>query len=199
MIDEVQRSRARSRPGVEHVRSRERTRGCYWDEIVVTRKDGSVDRRTTEVRSNLIVNTLPILLAALMKGEGGYSGILYHAIGEGVSSWDTADPRPTPEVTDATLEAEHFRKTPDSITFRDENGDVSVSPTNIIRIETLFQSSVPGVGGRFCREQGLVGGNATATLDSGLLVNKIHHGAIWLPSDADEDSVDLRRFIQIVF
>lgn len=125
---------------------------------------------------NQIQNTGAILLASLLKGEAGYNYMNYLGIGSGDVSWDTTPP--TKSYDQTTLENEYFRKAvaTTDITYLDPLTDlVSVTPTN--KIEATVTLAAGEATGSL-REFGLFGGTATATLDSGEMLNWISHARI---------------------
>lgn len=124
-------------------------------------------------QDNVIVNTASVLIARLLKdcSEPG-AGISYLAVGTGASGWDIQDP-PAPTINQITLEDELARKAigPADTNFVDPNtGDPlgNDTPTNIVDYAVTFSES-EAVGAIV--ELGLVGGDATAALGSGTLVN----------------------------
>lgn len=124
---------------------------------------------------NVVVNNASILIAALMKGAVGYSGIKYWAIGSGQESWDVSRPEPT--ITATKLVNEIYRKPipAENIIFLNENGTESVVPTHIVQVSLTFEAD-EAVGK--WREFAIFGGNATSTKDSGLNINYKTHGLI---------------------
>ncbi len=174
-------------------------RGRYWDEIYkrdpVTGEDVLVE--TTKVIENKILVPLPTLLAGLMSNDVTFTGgILFHAIGEGDPGWDSLTTIPAPNFNDTTLLAEHFRKVPDSIIYVDNLGAPVIPParSNIIEVKTTIDFEDAGANGKFMREQGVTGGDATAALNSGLQVNAIRHKAIF-----KDNTIKVLRFIQFIF
>lgn len=135
-------------------------------------KDGRVEKR---VGHNLVVNNFLKLVMSLLKGETGYKGIQYWAVGSGASSWDNSMPSPSIDSTKLTAELGRVAITAGEIKFLTPEYKVSSVPTNIIQITHTFgPSDCNGVW----REFGIFGGNATATKDSGLMINKRHHAII---------------------
>ena len=135
----------------------------------ITYADG---RKEVREGHNLIVNDIGKLIASLFKKESGYTGLSYWAIGSGQDAWDTSTANPT--VNDTKLETEIFRKEiqKSDIKFIDGEGREQGSPTNRIAVTVTF--STTEANGKW-REFGIYGGNATATKDSGLMINhKIH-------------------------
>lgn len=127
------------------------------------------------VGHNLVVNSFLNLVMCLLKQQSGYSGVQYWAVGSGASSWDSN--MPTPELTATRLTAEIGRVpiTADELAFLDQDYKVVSTPTNILQISHTFGADdCNGVW----REFGIFGGNATAVLNSGLMINKRHHSVI---------------------
>ena len=127
------------------------------------------------VGHNLVVNSFLNLVMCLLKQQSGYSGVQYWAVGSGASSWDTS--MPTPELTATRLTAEIGRVpiSADELAFLDQDYKVVSTPTNILQISHTFGADdCNGVW----REFGIFGGNATAVLNSGIMINKRHHSVI---------------------
>lgn len=155
----------------------------------ITHEDGTVEVREYV---NTVVDDCSKLIASLMKGQAGYKGVSYWAVGSGAGSWDNANP-PSPLVADTKLTNETFRKavTTSDITFLDANNLPTATVTNRIQVKLIFGESE--ANGEL-REFGLYGGNATATKDSGIMINRKTHGLIYKTS-----GMTLERTINIVF
>lgn len=132
------------------------------------------------VGHNLIVNSFLKLAMALLKGQSGFSGIGYWAVGSGASSWDTNLPDPEINATVLTAEIGRVKIQPSEITFLDANYNVSANPTNILQIKHTF--GINDCNGIW-REFGIFGGQASATANTGLMINKKHHKIITKTSD----------------
>ena len=132
------------------------------------------------VGHNLVVNTALNLIMALLKRQSGYSGIQYWAVGSGASSWDSGLPSPTAGDTRLTAEIGRVAISPSEIVFLNGNLQVSSTPTNIIQITHTF--GVNDCNGKW-REFGIFGGNATASANSGIMINKRHHSVITKTTD----------------
>jgi hypothetical protein len=129
---------------------------------------------------NLVVNSVLKLIMCLLKNQSGYSGIQYWAVGSGASSWDSSMPSPDVNATRLTAEIGRVAIPSSEIVFLDSNNNVSSTPTNIIQITHTFGTAdCNGVW----REFGIFGGNATATANSGLMINKRHHAVITKTSE----------------
>ena len=124
---------------------------------------------------NVIVNSASILIARLLKNSSEPpAGISYLAVGTGITAgpgaWNTANP-PAPTVVQTTLASELARKHIDDANTRfvDPNtGAYTLVATNIVDFSTTFNEA-DAVGP--IMEMGLFGGNATAELGSGTLMN----------------------------
>jgi len=128
----------------------------------------------TPWKTNKIVVGMSTLVAMLLVDEAGFSGIQFHALGHGDSSWDVTVPEA--DFTDTILYNEYYRKSPDSIQYVDETGAPVVGSTNRILVTTTFDF---GEGTGSVREHGIFAGNATVTLDSGVMLNTIRHKEIY--------------------
>ena len=124
---------------------------------------------------NLVVNTFLNLVMALLKGESGYTRITYWAVGSGSSSWDGSTPSPSLTDTKLTDEIGRVAIAANEISFLDNSYNVTATPTNILQIKHTFGYN--DCNGTW-REFGLFGGNATSAINTGIMVNKRHHGVI---------------------
>lgn len=124
---------------------------------------------------NLVVNSFLKLVMALCKGQSGYSGIQYWAIGSGEASWETSLPSPEINATRLTTELGRVAIPASEIIFLNADLTVASAPTNILQIKHTFG---PNDCNGTWREFGLFGGNATGTANSGVMINKRHHGTI---------------------
>lgn len=148
-----------------------------------------------EVREyvNTVVDNCSKLIACLMKAQSGYAGATYWAVGSGLNTWDNATP-PAPATTDIKLTTETFRKAivpSTDIKFLDSNNAETASITNKIQIKVTFTETE--ANGEL-REFALYGGNASATANSGLMINRKTHGLIYKTS-----GMKLERTIRLVF
>lgn len=156
---------------------------------VITYPDG---RKEVREYFNTVVDDCSRLIASLMKRQAGHTGIAYWAVGSGAGTWDNANP-PAPQESDVKLVNETFRKAiqPSDIVFLDENDAVTELVTNKIQVKVSFLEAE--ANGEL-REFGLYGGDATATKDSGIMINRKTHGLIYKTS-----GMMLERTIRIVF
>ena len=120
----------------------------------------------TEWEHNVIVDSISTLLGALFRGETGYSGIQYVVVGSGQVSWDADGvPDATAAQTDMVSELARVAAT---VSYLDSANALSLTPTSRLSISGVFTSTL---GNESWREWGIVGGNATAVADSGLLID----------------------------
>lgn len=153
------------------------------------------DGRREQIRPmdfNLVVDSCSKLIACLIKGQSGYSGATYWAVGSGSGSWNDASP-PSPSSADAQLLVETMRKQiqPANIVFLDASNVVTATPTNKIQITVTFlEAEANGA----LREFAIFGGNATATLNSGIIINRKIHPIIWKTS-----GMKLERMLRFTF
>lgn len=121
---------------------------------------------------NTICDGLGIMVACLLKQHAGYDQSLYWAVGSG-NNWDAENP-PAPSKSDTKLANEIGRKaiSPSNIQFVDGSGIATLEPTNRLLITQTFEY---GECNGNWMEMAIVGGNATITKDTGLLVNHKTH------------------------
>lgn len=157
--------------------------------------DRLIDAKTGEVieervYNNLVVDKCSVLIAGLMKGA--LPGIQYFAVGSGSSSWSNSS-LPSPATTDTQLLAETYRKaiTANDIKFIDSNNNESSTPTNRLQIKVTFNESE--ANGEL-RELAIFGGGATATKNSGYMLNRKIHALIYKTS-----GMKLERIIRFTF
>ena len=119
--------------------------------------------------SNIIVNTASILIARLLKNSSEpQNGISFLSIGSGSGEWDLFDP-PAPTTSQTYLENEFYRKAIDVSTFvHPETGEPTNAYTNIVDYAVTFGEG-EAVGPIV--EMGLFGGDATAEINTGTMVN----------------------------
>ena len=129
---------------------------------------------------NIVVNSFVKLVMALCKGQSGYGGIKYWAVGSGETSWDTTLPNPEVNATRLTTEVGRVAIAESDISFLNSDMSESSTPTNIIRIKHVFGAN--DCNGKW-REFGIFGGDATGTANSGIMINKRHHSLINKTSD----------------
>lgn len=137
----------------------------------IVKVDGKVV--DTIVSHNVVVNSSLNLIAGLVGNL--IDNNLYWAIGSGNESWD--DTPVDPQKTEVRLTNEIGRKrlTDANIEFYDGVNKPSNTPTNRLHISTLFEEDE--CNGEW-REFGIFGGDATAVVGSGILIDKKHHGVV---------------------
>jgi hypothetical protein len=132
-------------------------------------------------RTNRVVDSCNALIAALMKAEPGFSGVLFWAVGAGATSWDNL--MPSPLAADRQLSNEIARKAvvPADIVFLDDQDAAVAGPTSRLRIASTFTpADFGGQGIPSLREFGLFGGDATTTANSGWMIDYVIHPLIRL-------------------
>ncbi len=156
---------------------------------VIKHKDGRVEVREGY---NVVVNDITKLIAALLKQEAGYAGVQYWAVGNGNGSWDDVNP-PAPAVTDTQLTSEIGRKAIPGTAVKFLDGADAETPTVTNKLQIKLTFNYADCNGSW-REFGIFGGNATATANSGVLVNHKTHGLI-----VKTDSMEIERTIKFTF
>lgn len=133
-----------------------------------------------EGECNLIVEGFGRIVAGLLKGEPGHSGLTHWAIGQGdfptdpqTSPWDvlSVGDRQALAVPTLTQLFSESARSPVGIDFLDALDNVTTSITNRLEIRAAFDQTISG----FFREFGIFGGDATPTLNSGIMMDiKLH-------------------------
>ena len=127
------------------------------------------------VGHNLVVDSFLNLVMCVMKGQNGYNGLQYWAVGSGSYTWDNTPVDPQSDETRLTSEIGRVPLSPDCFSFLNSDYEVVDVPSNILQIRRVFtETECNGVW----REFGIFGGNATETANSGIMINKRHHGVI---------------------
>lgn len=134
----------------------------------------------TIIGHNIIVNSFTKLVMALCKGETGYAGIKFWAVGSGLATWDGTPVEPLVGETQLTAEIGRVAITANEIKFLTADYAESNVPTNILQIQHIF--GIDDCNGSW-REFGIFGGDATVTANSGIMINKKHHPVITKTSD----------------
>lgn len=167
--------------------------GEWWDEMYSRNPDGSLKLEwKSPVRFNTKMDNVAILIAALMSNSGSITGgILQHAQGIGDAVW--VEPTiPAVNTADTTLLSEAGRKAVTSFTFLDGADLPTVTLTSKILVSTTYLEA--DLAGVTIREQALFGGDATAAVDTGIIVNIIRHHPLFKSGAAI-----LTRNIKITF
>lgn len=129
---------------------------------------------------NIVVNQFIKLAMSLVKGEPGFNGATYWAVGSGEAGWDTSMPEPTVHENILTSEIGRVALDPSDITFLNVDLSESEVPTNILQIKHMFGAD--DCNGKW-REFGIFGGNATSDINSGYMIDKKHHALVTKTSD----------------
>lgn len=160
---------------------------------VITYENGQEVGTEEFVSHNLIVIGFGYLVASLLKGDATFGFPLqYWGIGPGEGSfWDalSVTARQAKSIFALTqLYDETFRK-PVTIIFIDNNSDpVAPGPTNRIEAQATFGVDVIGE----FREFGLFGGDASTTLDTGLMIDHKSHTVINMNNTPGQQNVLIR-------
>ena len=160
--------------------------------------DRVLDYKTGEelekrIDHNLIVIGFGLLVASLLKGDPTFGfPIQYWAVGEGEGDfWDdlSVEARQAKSVFSLTsLYNETFRVST-SIIFIDDNSDpVAPGPSNRIEVQATFGPDVIGP----LREFGIFGGDASTTLDSGIMIDHKSHTVINVNNNPGQQNVLIR-------
>jgi hypothetical protein len=142
---------------------------------------------------NLITIGFGYLVAALLKGDATYGFPLsYWAVGSGEGDfWDDLSTEVRQGKSIFALEQlynETYR-VPINVTFIDDNDDpVSPGPTNRIEVQAVFGVDVVGA----LREFGIFGGDASAALNSGILIDHKAHTVININNTPGQQNVLIR-------
>lgn len=138
---------------------------------------------------NLITDGMRNVLAALLAGQGGYSGVQYWAVGSGDAGADPLSP-PAPSPSDTKLAVETGR-VPVTISFVDDFGEATTGNalSKHVKIQAVFDK---GIATGQNSEFGLFGGNASGTAESGILLNRVTHPL------KHKGSGDIRRITIII-
>lgn len=161
-------------------------KGEYTDTI--TYADGRVEVLEDH---NMIVSDINKLIASLLKRHPGHTGLTYWAIGSGQDSWDTNPQSATAE--DKRLTTEYFRKAIQlsDIKFINDEGNPVTEVTNRIAITLTFATSE--ANGKW-REFSIFGGDATASINTGLMINHKVHKIL-----TKDDTMTIERQIRFTF
>ena len=160
--------------------------------------DRVIDLNTGEeevfVNHNLIVVGFGLVVASLLKGDINFGfPITQWAVGEGEGDfWDdlSVEARQAKSQFSLTqLYNETFRK-PVTISFIDDNNDPIVpGPTNRLEVQAQFGPDVIGN----LREFGLFAGNASATLNTGIMIDHKSHTSINMNNNPGQHNVLIRE------
>lgn len=155
-----------------------KSNGAFQDTIY--HKNGEIEVLSWD--HNILVNNFTHLIAALFIKASGFTGLGYWAVGTGGAGW-TDSSFPEAAVTDSSLVSELGRKAISSsdMVFLDGSGEISATPTSIIKVQATFGTTE--CNGNW-REFGIFGGDATTSLNSGIMINHKNHKLQTKTSDA---------------
>jgi hypothetical protein len=158
--------------------------------------DRIVDLNTGEEQifesHNLIVIGFGLLVASLLKGDATFGfPIQFWAVGEGEGDfWDdlSIEARQNKSIFSLTqLYNEVFRAGTQNV-FIDQNNDEVTGPTSRLEIRAVFGPDVVGE----LREFGLFGGDASLTLNSGIMIDHKAHTVININNTPGQQNVLIR-------
>lgn len=147
--------------------------------IIVTGECKDIIRRDGKIidvikSHNIVVNSSLNLIAGVVGNQ--ISNELYWAVGSGSKDWD--DTPIDPVATETKLTSEIGRKLINpttNIEFYDNVNKSTTTPTNRLHFSILFEEDeCNGVW----REFGIFGGDASVAIDSGIMIDKKHHGVV---------------------
>ena len=137
--------------------------------FAVLQEPGKADREIF-LGHNIVVPGMGILVAQLVKDcSAVLAGFSFMGVGTGGTGEDPFNP-PAPLGNETLLKNEIFRKGFSSVNFVDANGLPVLTPTNTVDFAATF-TETEAVGP--LTELGIFGGDATATPNSGTMVNYI--------------------------
>ena len=148
--------------------------GCYRD--TVSERD-AVRWQSGGWRHNLIVLSAWPLVTALLRKEPNALGISFCAVGEGDSAWDASPPQPDVATTHLHREIARVSVGLTDMTYVDAAGRPARTWTHRLELTVVIPATQ---NARRIREFGLVGGDATATSNTGRLINYAVHPVIEL-------------------
>jgi hypothetical protein len=125
-------------------------------------------------RSNRIVSTAWPLVAALLRGER-MAGIAFCAVGDGAASWDDRAPDDAPDATHLAHETARVPIATADIGYVDAVGGAASTPTHRLSMAVTVTATTSSMR---LREFALFGGEATAALNSGRMINYVIHPRI---------------------
>jgi hypothetical protein len=123
-------------------------------------------------RNTIALSAWPVV-AGLMRNTPDLRGLQFCAVGEGQSAWDASPPRADAATRTLVREVDRLALAQDRITYIDGFGHPTNNATARLEAMAVFSWPAP----RTLREFGLFGGDATATANSGHLINYVVHGA----------------------
>ena len=128
----------------------------------------------TEWEKNTIMNASGLALSALFKGEAGYAGFQYIAVGGGQGSWDI-DGLPA-EDKERTQLYNEIARVAVVMNYLDESNEPTLTVTRHIDLAATFGSGVGEAAS--WREWAVFGGNATGSANSGIIIDLRLHTAL---------------------
>jgi len=143
--------------------------------MTMKHKDGTIE---TRVEQNVIVDQASYLMAQVMSDNAGLGtyipGLKTLAVGTGDPGWDLQNP-PVATAAQTALVNELFRKIFNRVYYVDTLGVESLTRTNIVEFETVYNDT-EAVGALV--EMSLFGGTGSISSGGGDMVN-YHTFPVW--------------------
>lgn len=141
-----------------------------------------LDSGEVEVREghNLVVTSFTKLVMSIIGRTTGFTGLKYWAVGKGSEAWDENPTQPISSETRLTNEIGRKEIPVSAFKFLDADGEEVSEPTNRLQVTLSFNSTE--CNGEW-REFGLFGGDATSSINTGIMMNKRHHAVITKTKD----------------
>lgn len=178
------KARRREGPPLPIPKCREQYRGAVEGEYLDVLTNVKTGEQQVFHGRNIIVSDFSRLMAGLLSGEGGYSGITYWTVGQGEGvSWDTltVTQRQAKSISSLTTLYNEITRVAAGLNYLDAYDVVTATVTGKLEITATFGATVSG----YLREFALFGANATVTINSGIMVNHRAHAVIGLNIGAD--------------
>lgn len=120
----------------------ESPKGMYHDRMIT--KDGLI--KDFGRRSNIIVDSCHVFIAALMKAQKKTIGINFMQVGKGKPSWDNIIvPAKRTDKGLADNDPKEVKINPKKMVFIDAEGNITADPTRQIQVEVTLKPGVPPV------------------------------------------------------
>jgi len=178
--------------------------GQYQDTLIWKNSLGITRTEVRPFRLNQVQDSSLNLITGLLTNSSGMTSppvanlgaISFLALGSGQSTWDADPSNVVKPTTQTTLETETFRfsLSPNDFVFLNSSSGATLSPQALSsRFKVSYTLGTADANGDL-REFGLFGGDATSTLDSGIMFNWITH-----PLIQKDNTLTIQRTIDIAF
>lgn len=178
--------------------------GQYQDTLVWKNSLGITRTEVRPFKLNQVQDSSLNLITGLLTNSSGMASppvanlgaITFLALGSGQSTWDADPSNVVKPTTQTTLETETFRfsLSPNDFVFLNSSSGATLNPQALSsRFKVSYTLGTADANGDL-REFGLFGGDATSTLDSGIMFNWITH-----PLIQKDNTLTIQRTIDIAF